>query len=67
MGDNIDDANKSAEIFLTAALLNRHHSGPSTPSATGACLFCGAKTTVGRRWCDAECRDGWEAEHKKGD
>ena len=31
---------------------------------TGYCLYCGEPVEKGRRWCDADCRDGWEKEQK---
>lgn len=34
---------------------------PVGPQSTGECLWCGEPLPDGRRWCDAECRDAWEA------
>lgn len=34
---------------------------PEGPVATGQCLCCLEPVTAGRRWCNAECRDEWEA------
>lgn len=39
---------------------------PEGPAATGACLCCGEPLPEGLRWCDAECRDTWQAEQKVG-
>lgn len=39
---------------------------PAGPAATGACLHCAEPLCNGLRWCDAECRDGWQAEQKVG-
>lgn len=32
----------------------------------GYCLFCGAEIEPPRRWCDADCRDLWERQRKRG-
>lgn len=34
---------------------------PTGPVATGQCLACEHPLPAGQRWCDAECRDDWEA------
>lgn len=39
---------------------------PEGPTATGACLCCGEPLADGLRWCDAECRDAWQAEQRRG-
>lgn len=31
-------------------------------AATGECLYCGEPLSSGRRFCDVECRDGWQHE-----
>lgn len=61
MSDPIDQANDHIERE-TAVLLKARK--PSGPAATGYCLFCDEPVGTGQRWCDAECRDGWEADHK---
>ncbi|MDD3938037.1 hypothetical protein [Rhodoferax sp.] len=38
-----------------------HRTRAEGPRPTGLCLFCGLVVTHGRRWCDAECRDEWQA------
>lgn len=39
---------------------------PVGPAATGLCLSCDAPLPDGRRWCDADCRDDWQAEQARG-
>lgn len=34
---------------------------PAGPEPTGLCLSCEAPLPEGRRWCDADCRDDWQA------
>jgi len=35
------------------------------PEATGYCLYCDEAIAPGLRWCNAECRDGWQAEEDR--
>lgn len=39
---------------------------PEGPAATGVCLCCGEPLADGLRWCDAECRDTWQADQRRG-
>lgn len=57
--DEVDIANDGAERELAAILSARR---PKPVKATGACLFCGEPLPGDQRFCDAECRDGWQAE-----
>lgn len=36
---------------------------PAGPPPNGRCLYCGEILGDEQRWCDAEHRDLWEAEH----
>lgn len=56
----VDSGNEVSEILLAEALSARKKE-PSK-QGTGKCWFCEAELENGRRWCDADCRDGWEAE-----
>lgn len=58
MADEADIAQENIERDL-ALLLRRRL--PQGPAATGECLWCGEPLDAGRRWCDAECRDAWQA------
>lgn len=62
MPDIIDDANNTADLFLSAALQNQKHGASKETSGIGVCLNCGADVEGDRRWCDHECRDQWQAD-----
>ncbi len=67
MVDIIDKAQEAEDAFLRSALSKR----PEGPKATGFCLCCGEELPSEpnplklppRRWCDALCRDEWQAEN----
>lgn len=40
---------------------------PDGPAATGECLCCGETLADGLRWCDADCRDDWQAGQRRGE
>lgn len=69
MSDNIADvsdlASKHEELFLDLAL---KHKKPEGPKATGKCLLSGCEEPLsdGRRWCDAEHRELWEFDQRRG-
>lgn len=65
MADIIDDANATADLFLSAALLKQAQVSKVRPSGIGVCLYCGTDVDGDRRWCDVECRDEWEKERKR--
>jgi hypothetical protein len=39
---------------------------PEGPAATGRCLYCDEILHDQRRWCDAEHREQWEKETRRG-
>lgn len=57
--DISDHATEQEEQDRLRALQRR---APEGPRATGNCLFCGEPVEPPRRWCDAQCRDDYEAE-----
>lgn len=59
MADEIDIANDRAAMDLERALAAAR--GIPGPEATGCCLWCEEPVAEGRRWCNAACRDDWEA------
>ena len=62
--DEIDLANQELE-FLERVQRSKQYKQEAEP--TGYCLFCFEPLDDKRkRWCDAECRDAWEKEQKKG-
>lgn len=63
MADIADKGNEAAEVFLSAALKNAR-SGDTISTPTGECLWCADDLPPGRRWCDSECRDLWQAEQR---
>lgn len=56
--DESDQATAREERDRDAALARRR---PEAPPACGVCLYCGEPVTADRRWCDAGCRDDFEA------
>lgn len=56
--DPLDIAAAAEEKFREAALAVRM---PQGPQSCGHCLNCDAPLAAGLRWCDAACRDEWEA------
>lgn len=59
MVDEADRANDEAERAQAEAQRVRK---PAGPRYTGRCANCEAIVEPGRRWCDAICRDEWEAD-----
>lgn len=64
MPDIADEANDTAELFLTEALSKSRQCANNAPVAKGTCLYCD-EPLAGRRWCDAACRDAWQAEQPR--
>ncbi len=62
MADIADIANDRADTILDAAFHNHRASIQPPAAATGKCLFCEEPVDAPRRWCDNDCRDGWERE-----
>lgn len=67
MGDIIDEANATADLFLAAALSKQQRGAKVAISGVpGMCLCCGADLPEDdRRWCNSECRDLWEQERSR--
>lgn len=71
MADIADWADSQNEMALDAALKAARARAANDERAamaqsTGYCLFCGAELEPPRRWCDADCRDLWERQKKRG-
>lgn len=66
MADEVDSSNDNILLLTEAAI--RKMAGNNKPEAvaTGECLFCAEELGNERRWCDAECRDQWEKEKRRG-
>lgn len=58
MADELELASEREEIARNSAARVRR---PEGPTATGRCLYCDELVAEHQRWCDAECRDQWEA------
>lgn len=56
-----DQATEREELDRELALRNRRDEGPRP---CGHCHYCSETVAAGLRWCDAECRDDWEAEKR---
>jgi len=65
MADVIDDANERADVFLREAIAWRRAEPGVAP--TGHCLNCAEAVEHLLRWCDADCRDDWEARNGRRD
>lgn len=59
MSDEIDHAATATELFTRAALSQR---ADESPLPCGFCHYCAEPLAAGLRWCDADCRDDWQAE-----
>lgn len=66
MADIIDKGNETADFFLDKALRERQRLAKvATPHGVGLCLNCSAEIAGERRWCDADCRDQWDADNRR--
>lgn len=63
MADFADMGAAREQQDLELALKQRK---PCGPQPTGYCLSCGEPLCADLRWCDAECRDDWQAQQKHG-
>ena len=63
MADEADRGNETAELFHKLALAAMPK--PVAIHGIGMCLNCGDELEGEARWCDAECRDDWEAHGHK--
>jgi hypothetical protein len=57
MSDDIDRAQNEVDRSLAEALRKRR---PAGPVAKGRCHYCDEPVEGDQRWCDIECREGWE-------
>jgi hypothetical protein len=63
MTDEIDQANEKVLAAQEEAIkAARRKVLQIEPIPTGRCLNCSKRVSTGRRWCDAACRDEYEAE-----
>lgn len=57
----MDDADRAAPEIERYILEAARHKKPEGPVPTGRCLYCDEITDDVHRWCNAGCREGWEA------
>lgn len=63
MSDIYDQASDREQIDRDLAIASaRKNTG--TAKATGHCLWCNESLELGKRWCDAECREFWELDQQ---
>lgn len=62
MPDQLDQAAEITDLHRDFAL--KHLPPPPIILETGRCLHCDTPVPLGRRWCDAECRDEWQREQQ---
>jgi predicted nucleic acid-binding Zn ribbon protein len=66
MADQVDLAQQQVDHIVSSYIQNiRAQSRVLEAQPTGFCLFCEADVANDSRWCDAYCRDRWEAEREK--
>lgn len=61
MADEVDRASEYLERIAPGQIAASKK--PSGPPFTGMCHFCDERLVIGR-WCDADCRDGWDQEQR---
>lgn len=64
MPDIVDSANDWVEHCADIAQKDIRSRKPEA-AATGYCLYCAETLDTGKRWCDGDCRDGWERERRR--
>lgn len=63
MADDVDLTGERTEQEILRAQQAAHYAASKQEvEATGNCLYCGEPCEG--RFCDADCRDGWEHERK---
>jgi len=65
MADDADRAEEIMALHLRLALQAAWRRSADLPShGMGHCLWCAAPLAAPRRWCDAGCRDDFEADRR---
>ena len=62
----MDDADRAAPEIERYILEAARHKKPEGPVPTGRCLYCDEILDDQARWCDAEHREQWEKEARRG-
>jgi len=63
--DPLDIACHNEDQARTRMILSAQSQASKPIPTSKHCLYCSKPTKKGARWCDAECRDGWEIENKR--
>ena len=63
MSDVFDQASEREERDREAAIAAQRNR-TAVLTDIGHCYFCGETHSDGRRFCDADCRDGYERQEK---
>ena len=64
MADIVDVTNDREEVNLAHAV--KASRKPTGPLPNGRCHFCDEIVNDEQRFCDTDCRDGWEREQRRG-
>ena len=64
MTDVFDQATEREEKERELAIAIQRRQTAVLPDI-GRCYYCGEATVAGRRFCEAECRDGYEFEKRQ--
>lgn len=57
MSDLIDSANEQVALNEERSIKYAQLEASKPLPTSALCLWCSSKTTDGRRWCNAECRN----------
>lgn len=65
MADDADLSDARAEREMQARLAWLRMRQQALPYS-GQCYWCGENVHAPKRWCDADCRDEWERQQRRG-
>lgn len=60
--DLFDQAQELEQMQRTAFIAEARKAPSKGPIYTGCCAYCADTVAFPRRFCDGECRSGWEQE-----
>ena len=61
--DLYDQAQELDMLQRDASIAQARQAPTGSPAYTGHCAFCAVSLPSPKRFCDADCRDGWEREN----
>lgn len=62
MADIVDQSHDIEQAFFRSALTTKR---PEGPPPKGCCYACDAPLNNDQRFCDADCRDDYQAEQRR--